>query len=199
MSTEIKYKNNFGKEITFNQMQQSQVYTKHYNIDGKVKIVERIEEGVLESVNYYLDSNETINFILPNYSNVKIVVFVKTEVLVNCIKEDNYIYENGFLTGRSIEIFKYGFRICFRSLDLQEQPIRTTKYFYENGEEKYDFEYKNDGTCFMIYKNNEFGEDILAANIGQPGVSFSWDEVGDYYKNADPIIPPLVRASRSYP
>lgn len=52
-----------------------------------------------------------------------------------------------------------------------------------------DFEYKNDGTCFMIYKNNEFGEDILAANIGQPGVSFSWDEVGDYYKNADPIIP----------
>ena len=51
MSTEIKYKNNFGKEITFNQMQQSQVYTKHYNIDGKVKIVERIEEGVLESVN----------------------------------------------------------------------------------------------------------------------------------------------------
>jgi hypothetical protein len=41
----------------------------------------------------------------------------------------------------------------------------------------------------MIYKNNEFGEDILAANIGQPEVSFSWDEVGDYYKNADPIIP----------
>ena len=75
MSTEIKYKNNFGKEITFNQMQQSQVYTKHYNIDGKVKIVERIEEGVLESVNYYLDSNETINSILQNYSNVKIVVF----------------------------------------------------------------------------------------------------------------------------
>ncbi|MBB5332899.1 hypothetical protein [Chryseobacterium koreense] len=189
MSTNIIYKNNYGIEIPINQALQLEEYSKYISIDNKLKKIEAFENGIVNILNYYLDINEDSASVLSQYINIETVVLIKSEQLFNCIKEEGYTYEGGQLTGRTVSIIKDNQTICFRLLNLQEQPLRTTKYFYENGEEKYDFEYNEDGTCFMIYKNNEFGEDILAANIGQPGVNFSWDEVGDYYKNANPIIP----------
>ncbi|MFC6269262.1 hypothetical protein [Frigoriflavimonas asaccharolytica] len=186
-----KFKNIYGKDITNNQTTSLKEYLKEFYIDGILKKSERIENSKVEFTYYYLDDSENINNLLPLYLNKK-VSFYNISFVNNLKLEVIYSYENGILVGRCKSVIDSGNKIvCYQGLDISGLPINTEtrKYFYENNEPKYTFEYDENGDCFIIYDDTTDQQDIFAWDIGDPNLtSFSWQGF-EYYEHAEPIIP----------
>jgi hypothetical protein len=189
---EIIYKNLYDIEISKNQAEQSDMYYKTSIINRVEKITERYENNTLDRIFYKLDDGEDMNIVLSRYGNQKISIEKDHSIGVYTWGE-TYSYNNGILDERLLTVKNIsGNLIAFQRIDINTGlPIlgSTEKYYHDSsGERKYLFDYDDTGNCFMLVDEQEFGGDVLAANIGQPDVYFTWAGF-EYYQHANPLVP----------
>lgn len=191
MSISIKYNNEFGNEISFSQINKIENYSKIYSENDLPFKKERFQNGLLINISFYVTSQAQIDNILlinPNTS-------FEYEHMVYGSKIKEFLsYENNQLVCKGILAYNANgenIGYCEYKLENDVFIIETTeKYYYENGELKYTFDYNdNDGTLYMIYNYFDPQSDIYPEDIGNPDkTDFTWTGF-EYYQNAEPIIP----------
>jgi hypothetical protein len=102
-------------------------------------------------------------------------------------------YQNNVLIDKVIKVYDLNDKIiCYRDYEIEDGNILSyvteKKYYDENENLLYSFDYNEDGTCFLISNEQEDQADIYAWSVGEPDVSFTWDGF-EYYQNAEPLIP----------
>ncbi|WP_293785803.1 hypothetical protein [uncultured Pedobacter sp.] len=192
MSTKQVYANNFGKEISENQVNKSGDYLlKFYNEDKLIKIQQYLK-GVLEGTSYNLNSNDDIQSILtldPNCS-FQIESQQGNYKLYECIS-----YENKVMVDRQVfvEPRLLNKTICRHVYNIATNTVKhvhTIKIYYDvNGKDLYEFEYNDQGECVYVNNLQEYQANFYAANIGiDPDLDFTWQGF-EYYQFSEPLIP----------
>jgi len=190
MSTTVKFTNYFGSELITYQLESISSYYKTFFEDIIPIKKERYENNELVNTSYFVSSIEAINDILliePNSS------FDYRYIQNNFNIKESLAYQSNFLVDRFVSVYDNdGKVICFRKYDIQNEvtTINTTeKYYYIYGKLKYTFDYKSDGSCFIIIDEQDFQSDIYAWGIGDTDYTdFTWPGF-EYYEFAEPLIP----------
>jgi hypothetical protein len=190
--SEIIFENIYGAALSQSQAVQLDTFYKVLLVNGRMKVTERYEKNTLDRIFYKLEAGEDMNTVLSRYGNQKISI-EKSQFIGEYIKCETFSYNNGILDGRLLTVSNgSGNLIAFQRIDINtELPIlgSTEKYYHDSsGERKYLFDYDDTGECFMLVDEQEFGGDVLAVNIGQPGVYFKWAGF-EYYQHANPLVP----------
>lgn len=191
MSISIKYNNKFGHEITFSQVNKVEEYYKVYVENNLPFKEERYQKGLLINTSFYVTSQSQIDTILLTNPGVSF----EYEHLINGYKVKEFLsYNDNILAYKRVLVYNIDDKIiCYCKYKLENNvfiPEETEKYYYENGERKYTFDYNNNvGTLYMIYDDLIYQSDIYPEDIGKTDkTDFIWTGF-EYYQNAEPIIP----------
>ena len=191
MSKTIKYTNKFGIEITENQINQGlDYYTKIFLENGVPFIEETYKEGVLVNVSKYVSSELEISNELQNNPNSTFdYIYFQSGYKVHEIR----VYIQGLIEQKVVSVYNINDKIiCYRKYKIDNGNFigqRTEKSYYDSsGKLLYNFDYNEDGSCFLISNEQEPQADIYAWSIGDPDVTFSWQGF-EYYQFEDPLVP----------
>ncbi|WP_036692814.1 hypothetical protein [Pedobacter glucosidilyticus] len=189
MATTIKYRSDSGQEVTFEQTRQMESYNKIFLENNVPVSKERYELNKLVNKSYNVTSTEEIDNILLREPNSSFD-FVRYQSIYKV--HEIRSYKNGMLTDKSATVWnEQNNLIGYAKFDVQTNniiPGKTEKSFYENGEERYFFEYDQYGNCLMIY-DEPYGDVIYPNRIGvDPDEPFTW-QGKEYYQHAEPLIP----------
>lgn len=192
MAETVKYIDENGNEIT---VERSTVESlpgflfETFFENGKRLFEKQYEAGKLTSLSVCAYSEEEISGILERDENASIIFLYNKNN--HDIREDLQ-YENGKLAEKFVTVKdKDGNTICFQKFELKNMvltPVLIEKSYYENGVEKYDFEYDKNGNCYIIHSVQTYQEDIFAWDIGKPDTEFTWAGM-EYYKYSEPTVP----------
>lgn len=191
MSNIVKYTNEFGHDITSQQINDIDGYFKVFYENNQVVKRERYESGELKNTSYVMYSQSDIDSFLLNNPNVSIE-YQHIEASYNLIEYISYV--QGAIMEKMVVVFNStGAIICFKKYKIVNSvltAIRTDKHYYDiNNQEKYFFVYNEDGTCFEVCDLQIDNADFYAWSIGvDPEVTFTWTGF-EYYKYAEPLIP----------
>ncbi len=185
----IKYTDQMGNEVGEEQRYALEHFFKTYYKDGKPVKCEIYKQGKFLRHIYHVRTEDEIRSILVAEPTVS---FEYEYYQNNCRIRESRSYENGIVTPSWFSVYdNTGNYICSAQFEADKgelKPLRIEKYYYENGERKYEFNYNKDGSCFIIYDMQEYQSDIYAWSIGEPHIKFTWDGF-EYYRTAEPIIP----------
>lgn len=190
MSTYNKFFSKEKVELDLSQLQLVSEYTKHFYENESLKKIERFKNNQLSSIEYFCDQSD-ISEILSNDPNANITT-KSTVNNHNIIISLNYV--NNALVGKVIFVLdSEGNEICYAPYNIETDEPRYAdcdKFLIdENGEELYQFEYLDDGTCFYVYNHQVSQSDFKADRVGvDPDIDFFWTG-NEYYQFAYPIIP----------
>lgn len=196
MDFTITYEDYFEKPIEIDSVNFSGKYMKVYSTNGIVKKKEEYNDGKIDRLIYYLDSNEILSDFLINNQSISDIETRKREYIGEYIKIYHKEYYRGKLSfeneGISV-VDKSGNEIYYYSGNNSENEVR--KYFFDNnGEELYLFWYYNGKLSQMDSYNpkhspyiNEFHQSFNAIEI-ETLEELDWKNM-TYYHNAEPIIP----------
>jgi len=121
-----------------------------------------LKDGKFEFISYFVFSIEQLNKMIEQNNMISFIY----RHFQNSYRIDEYLdYNNQILTGKMISVYNSNNEsICFQKHQIVNgETISkfTEKSYYENGEEKYAFEYNQDGTCFMIDSVQTYQDDIF--------------------------------------
>lgn len=194
MATTIEYKNEFGNEVTQNQLPLLKDYTKIEKIDDSLKSEELYVDGIISRVDYQKSQNETISEILSKYAP-ETAVHITTHFENFGIYKMGYIesYMNNNILSKS-RFLKNGENKIILSQDIDKitnTPIPNTikKYFSFTEDEYYLFDYKDDGTLREMNSTRGINYGVWISSDLNNLNGFSWSEVGNYYQTSQPVIP----------
>lgn len=194
MATTIEYKNEFGNEVTQNQLALLKDYIKIEKINDSLKSEELYVDGIISRVDYQKSQNETISEILSKYST-EVAIHITTHFesfgiyqmgYIESYMNNNILSKSRFLKNEEDEI------ILSQDIDkVNNTPIPNTikKYFSFTEDEYYLFHYKDDGTLREMNSTRTINYGVWRPSDLNDLNGFSWSEVGNYYQNANPIIP----------
>ncbi|MNK07065.1 hypothetical protein D3C87_249740 [compost metagenome] len=172
----IEYKNLENKNITQQQAQYLDYYTKNF-IDqntGFVKKIEVMENRQLTSISYYLDSGENENDIVQLYTDqVKddVITIVRQTIQNNNIELRKQYNDKNLTFITHILYDNYNNIICRQNYNLitnQPIPETTLKYYYDYSDyteewgyrEIFDSHYNSDGSLnILIYMPTDNDQD----------------------------------------
>ena len=193
MSEITLYLNEYGTEVSSSEaLKLKTFYKKILNGSDELRW-EVYRKGILVKTSYYISSHSEIQAILVLNPDAS---FSLKTLADNYHVTESLSYENGSRAGKSITVkdIRIDKIICHQPYDiLTDQPIHTAtdKFYYENGLDKYQFNYSADGSCFEI-QQEEYQEDFYAHNIGKdPDITFTWTGF-EYYQFSDPYLPILT-------
>lgn len=193
----IKYRNKLYFEITELQALQSDIYSKEFIIENKLKKIEHYSNGDLTYLEYFLGINETVSQTRLTYPNLEITFYKNEYEERGYRKYDVEDYNlDGTISVKRVEILDSKNDIIYsKILDLDTNDIiAISKSSYdEEGNYLYEFEYNLDGTLnqvdIMIPDDYHPTGTFYPQDIGvNPEVNFTWDGY-EYYQNAEPEIP----------
>lgn len=190
MIESIKYLNEIGKEISDQEKTKLDKYSKHYYMDGKKNKIESYVFNQLKGTTYFVDSQLQLQEILSKNPDASFILLYNS----GGFSFSEYIgYSNSIMDEKKVFIQnELGQNICTRIYSYEGSVVKgfnTEKSYYEDGEERYSFEYNQDGTCFLIHDMKYDQNDIYASSIGDSSkTGFTWKGM-EYYEFADPIDP----------
>ncbi|ASS49324.1 MAG: hypothetical protein A3D31_03635 [Candidatus Fluviicola riflensis] len=190
MSITVKYVTNRQMELTTAQLSLVEEYRKNIYEDSVLKRVEIFKNGSLSLTQYLVGSSE-IDDVLLSDPNAQIITH---ETFNGYDQETSLVYRDGGLIGKRIIVLDendnciYMAPIDLISDDPDYSSVVKTLYD-EEGEDLYEFDYNEIGTCVHIYNLQETQADIFPSRIGvDPDIEFSWTG-NEYYQFAYPVIP----------
>jgi hypothetical protein len=191
MSTIIKFQNEFGHEITQDQINNGlSYYSKVFYENGKPTIEETYNYGELVNTSKYVSNEmEIVNELAMNPNSTFDYIYYDNGFKLHEIRS----YQNNILIDKVLKVYDSSNKmICYRDYEIEDGNILSyvteKKYYDENENLLYSFDYNENGSCFLISNEQEGQADVYAWSVGEPGVSFIWQGF-DYYQNADPVIP----------
>lgn len=191
MKIVIKFQNEFGHEISQQQITNGlEHYSKVFYEDGVLTMEETYSNGVLVNTSKYVSSEvEIVNELLINPNATFDYIYYESGYRLHEIRS----YQQGFLIDKVTKVYDLNSKIiCYRDYEIKEGNIISysteKKYYDENANLLYSFDYSDDGSCFLIANELEDQADIYAWSVGEHGVNFTWQGF-EYYKNAEPLIP----------
>lgn len=213
MSTQTKYKNSFGKEITFQQSNLLDQYSELTIINNRLKKEKHFYENKLDYIDIYVYPDEDINTILNSLEADVDYSIAKDFQEVNGYKVWKYFhYKNGILNNEYLmEIFDFQGRIiAFRDYNLDGTVQRYGyKKYYIGGNVIYD----SDGEVDIGYADGDYilfdfssgnlkidmvlgyGDDGTYSSVSdfvsdwQSLLPFMTPDKLTYLTNLDPLIP----------
>ncbi len=191
MNSIIKFQNEFGHEITQQQITNGlENYSKVIYEDGKPMIEETYNNGVLVNTSKYVSSElEIVNELSINPNATFDYIYYESGYRLHEIRS----YQQGVLIDKVTKVYDLNSKIiCYRDYEIKEGNIisyRTEKKYYDENESLlYSFDYNDDGSCFLIANEQEDQADIYAWSVGEPEINFTWQGF-EYFKNEEPLIP----------
>lgn len=192
MKTVITYKNDLGQAIKEDEIVRLDSYEKVYTVNDAHKKSEIIEKGTVALVFYNLEKNEKLEDVLSLYPSVRISIMIDK----HCFKQYEILsfvsYKDSKLLWKTIDVVYGSHTICKQEIDLETNlgiVESTRKFYYFSDETFYEFSYNENGNVLGMYSiNDKNSGDWKASELDSLG-GFSWIEVGDYYNNAEPILP----------
>lgn len=150
MNTIINFTNICGNIITEQQLQMSGSYYKNYFTNGLLKKTENFVNNSLVYVRYNLDDGESIGNVISSYnSSIKISFFKVVSIQNNHNELSVKTYISGNLVSESTFVEKIDSDeeiIYDKTVNTSNGVIITyEKYYYENDELRYVFEYFDNG------------------------------------------------------
>lgn len=185
-----KYLNEIGKEISNQEKTTLDKYSKLYYHDGKKNKIESYVFNQLKGTTYFVNSQLQLQEILSKNPNASFILLYNS----GGFSFSKYIgYSNSIMDEKKVFIQnELGQNICTRIYSYNGIVVKgfnTEKSYYEDGEERYSFEYNQAGTCFLIHDMKYDQNDIYASSIGDSSkTDFTWKGM-EYYEFADPIDP----------
>lgn len=189
MDNKIKNIDENGNEFSI-QRETSNGYETEIRSKNDILISQTIlKDGKFESISYFVFSIEQLNKMIEQNNMISFIY----RHFQNSYRIDEYLdYNNQILTGKMISVYNSNNEsICFQKHQIVNgETISkfTEKSYYENGEEKYAFEYNQDGTCFMIDSVQTCQDDIFGWEIGTSKTNFTWKGF-EYYQFQNPLLP----------
>jgi hypothetical protein len=195
MTTEKKYRNDHGAEITDSKATAIGDFYIETTVDGVVKTEESYSNNILFSFIYYMDSNENLTDLVAQYSLKPHTVGFRREIQSqNRYKVFEHLgYQQGQLDGKLITVEdSNGKIICTQWIDINsDTPTHSEKSYYDqNGIESYQFKYDNNGALYSISDQEEtYGGLYTGASIAE--LNFEWTGL-EYYQAGEPLIPGII-------
>jgi hypothetical protein len=187
-----KYFDIHHNELTQSQTTGLEFYFIEFEESGVIKKIEQYKNDVLIGIEYCAYSTSEVNSLKQQFAKVLIKhIYTKGLYLVH----EFGMYNNQILTSKLIMIYIASNNKCIYigPYDAQNNSPKyeeCTKYYIDlNGEKRYRFDYKSDGTCDIIIDLQYAQSEIWPEEIGvNPNVTFSWSQFS-YYEFAYPEIP----------
>ncbi|AYN03388.1 hypothetical protein [Flavobacterium sp. 140616W15] len=192
---EITYTNLYGKTLTAQQIESSDIFIKIFKEDNRLRKKEFYENNVLFNQLNYIELGSSHQDLL--LQNTELIGIIEIEDIdANYTKFHCFTYFNKILESKELEIESNGVIIISQDLNIQTNiPIYNKTYkYYENQEEGYEFE-------FQYYSSGELASVIVSNRVKQfleqyrfselnliPNFEW-WDQYSSYYLNAEPAIP----------
>jgi hypothetical protein len=191
MSNTIKYKNEFGVEISIQQIHSIPNYRKMFLVNEILQKTEVYENHSLIKTIISVSNQTEINTQLQNDPN-SFMEYIHEQ---NDYRITEYLdYENNIIVYKVVSVIQISTNniICFKryqTIDGILTPVYTEKkYYLPDGSEKYHFEYDSDGNAQIIY-DEEFDEKKYGELIGSdPNEEFTWTGF-EFYQFTEPTIP----------
>lgn len=192
MSTTINFTNIYGDSLSSQQINMIKDYRKEYFVNNIFKKSEEFINGVLNNVRYDLEDGESINNIISLYNSSVTIFFFKQISMQNSCRELSVKkYISGNLDSESILIEKINSdeEIIYDKTTNSSNGVVTKyeKYYYENDELRYMFEYFDNGDVYKIIsfegidsKEFHYLSDLFT--------NFNWIGL-EYYKKGIPKFP----------
>jgi len=182
----VKFTNEYGDKVDESQKDILEYFYKVYLVDEKPIKKEIYKYGNFIGNIYYVLSLEEIETRLKTEPSASInYSYNKNRYLVTEIRG----YDNNSLTSCMTSVKNDNNEsICFAKQEMHEGKLRLVvleKHYYENNKLKYDFDYDQDGSCFLIYNMQDFQADIWPNSSEE---NFNWNGL-EYYQFEQPIIP----------
>jgi hypothetical protein len=189
MSKSIKYFDENFKEISLEQVHNSAKYWETIIDDQGHKLTNLYSSGTLTSRMYTIYSYEDAKKYLAN--NIDISFELKTQADNYNITEYFSIEKNRIIYSMRYVVDLNDNIICFKKYEDGNLAFTEKTCYDENREDIYGFIYNDDGSCFGIYDTMDDDHFILASHVGSTWLTdFTWEGF-EYYKNAEPFIPPI--------
>ncbi|GEM_PF-1214010 len=194
MAITIEYKNEFGNEVTLQQLPLLNDYIRIEKINGIVKCEELYSDGSIIRVDYQKSNEENIPDILLKYSSdtvIHITTHFENFGLYQMGYTESYLHSSLLSKGRFLKNEESNIVLSQDINIVTNVPMLNTikKYFNFSEDEYYVFEYKEDGTLRGMNSTREMNLGIWKPLDLNDLNGFNWSEVGNYYLNAYPIIP----------
>lgn len=195
MTTEKKYRNDHGTEITDSQARAIRSFYIETTVDGVVKAQENYLENKVFSFIYYMNPNENLANLVAQYSKKPYMVgFIRETDSQNGYKVFEHIgYKDGRPDGKIITVEDSNEKIiCTRWIDINTDSIKYSEkvYYDQNGIEIYEFNYDNNGSLVSISDQEEtYGGLYTGARMAE--LYLDWTAL-EYYQAAEPLIPGII-------
>jgi hypothetical protein len=215
MSTQIKYKNFFGVEITHQQTNQLDEYAEQTYVDNRKKIEKKYFENELEYIYIYIYPNEDVNAILSTLTEPDLeYTIVKDFEQINGYDTWKYFaYENGVLDseytmevfdaqGRGIAIIGYDENGAINFPGWKKYYISNNILYDENGD--IDIKYDDESYVKFNFMNGELeislplDDEVIYKSSDMSRFAQAWlsflpllsPELLAYFMNPNQLIPP---------
>jgi len=193
MGTSITYIDFLGQPIS---EKDAEILTDYFEITLKDDLVFktiRFERKIPTEIIIDISSSSDILTFISDYPNATF----RLPKVINMTYEfaEIYIYRNGQLENRARQIVSSNNNVTMIDCDFDTgRPLYESfeKWHYDNnGEIEYIFHYHEDGSFSYVELMQYPGvaKNVNNWEINNPGAKFNWDEVSDYYRQAEPLIP----------
>lgn len=215
MSTQVKYKNFFGAEITNQQANQLDEYTEQTYVDNQIKIERKYFENELEIIYIYIYPDDDVNAILSTLTEPDLeYTIVKDFEQINGYDTWKYFaYENGVLDSRyTIKVFDaQGRDIAVAGYDengtidfpgWKKYYISNNIIYDENG--NIDIKYSEDSYIVFDFMNGELeislplNDEVIYKSSDMSRFNQAWlsflplltPEILTYFMDPNQLVPP---------
>jgi len=191
MRLKEKFTTIFGEEVSAQEKSSLEKYVIEYYSDSVLIKKELFENDLIKNTTHVVSSLQEVNNILITENTGS---FELSQQLGNYSIEELLHYTNGVLDYKRTHVIDaIGGMICIRDYNLDhlgnETSNHTEKFYRENNETRYVFEYNMDGSCLVIHDEKYDENDVFGAQIGDPVLTdFTWTGF-EYFEFADPINP----------
>lgn len=190
MSVSVNYTNEYGEIISSQQLNYLNYFEKHYFIDNLLKKKEVYKDGTLFKLLYYTSNEENPMELIESFKNTKVTLYTNKISYGRYNQYESLTYDKSILTNKSILIIE-GLEkiICEKKVSiLDNTTIEYEKYFYENDELIYLFQFQNNGDLKSIIHFDDLNGTEEFYNDSQKALEFDWTNLL-YYKRGEPIVP----------
>ena len=190
MSTFINYTNAYGEFVSSQQLYNLNYFEKHYFVDDLIKKKEFYIDGFLSKLSYYTSNEENLIDLIELFKNTKVTFYSNKISYGQYNQYESLVYDKNVLTNKSLLIID-GLEkiICEKKVNILDNTvIQYEKYFYENDELIYLFQFKNDGSLRSIIHFDDLNGTEEFYHDSQKALEFDWTNLS-YYKTGEPIIP----------
>lgn len=193
MSIIISYLDQFDKPVTETEATLLDRYIKVLTIDGRVRNKEHYSERGMLYIEYYLSENEIAEDVISKYSSIDLdtVEVIGHTGSYKVVLHKSYVNGN-FKSATKIVENAEGNEICAYLFDESNETVvqgSITNYYFHNNEMYYAFSYYKDGSLRDMDSFNPDNMGVWRRSELDKLGGFSWEEVGSYYKTAEPFIP----------